>query len=1813
PLWHKSYYGSGAGYGQLPMGAFPAVRGRAVHGNQLTYQLDKIHAHVTEQLDKVYVTTGALDKVYVTTGALNEVYVTTGVQDEVYVTTTGVKDEVYVTTELKDEVCVTTHKQSDVFVTTDKQSEIYVTTDKQDEVCVTTDNQDEVYVTNDTQDEVYVTSDKQDDVYVTTDKRDEVYATTDEQDEVFVTMTEPGAEWQGFGLKPPTFDGHEEMGSEMSFVMRAYLGISMADAVHRLGVEGDAATKMMLFALVLTAKGSAQMLIRGAEDQNGALAWRALIKRYEAATAMRAQSIMTAILKVENFPSDLAGFEQCHSDMGARRQALRNGVRRVTKDWKPKVQERKVYSMMWNGMWLSFWTLADSCADEHVRGIRDSPRIILEFQAADVKQHIISVGKFCTKMESRAAWCDGKGGLLRHETAGLVKPKKTNDHYALECWTKMYVDMGVVHGEMALLAPIGAAVAAARPGEESEDGDAGPVAIPDDHETVDPRRQPVDYVDLFTREPLAEVIERHELTHYPAEPGCEICSQARTNDVARKKEDSRDELIPLLSFNYGQAGIEGDPVDFEFVLGSGAPTGGIWSTAIIPKVRDDVCPSSTSTTSSRGTHDCNCTQRGAAVFSFIMAVRARAIKDGICETFLMGQSERCNSQARGRADRVTQTVRHAAWLCNRCMVREGTNLTPFEKTHMLKHQKPTVAVGEAVICRRPGAQVNKLGLPRLEGIWPSGDARTGGHLIGAPTRACRPRAVKRKVEGRRWDKVLFDKMRSPKREREGGERSEGKKSMVATIQIINAAMLVSAGLHDHAVAFGDCSGAFHRAPLTEDRIFLEPPPEAGVPEGHVREALCAFPRSKGAPKAWEDHGADTMEELEMVRGHYDGCLFAKLSNSYAISGKTSLTDDVLKELGLETAKPSVLPETTNEMHMKSDEFKLDTVGHSCHRGMSGPTEKDLAGPQKMDRYLAGARDYKMQLLPNKGDIAVECWVGAEWADDKTDGISTRGGILKHHGCTILSWSRRQGCAALSLAESELHALGSGAAEALGLASLLEEWKEKPMLLAMSDSSSVLHIVKKRGPGQMKHAEMRFLALQQWREQGCTNEQRDLPDKHVRGIRDSLNVELKPGCSPNLTVADGALLRYYGSKTATLCIAGDRRIILEFQAADVKQHIMSVGKFCTKMENRAAWCDGKGGLLRHETAGLVKPKKTNDHYALECWTKMYVDMGVVHGEMALLAPIGAAVAAARPGEEGEDGDAGPVAVPDDRETVDPRRQPVDYVDLETREPLAEVIERHELTHYPAEPGREICSQARANDVARKKEDSRDELIPLLSFNYGQAGIEGDPVDFEFVLGSGAPTGGIWAIKETFLMGQSERCNSQARGRADRVTQAVRQAARLCNRCMVRGGANLTPFEKTHMLKHQKPTVGVGEAVICRRPGAQVNKLGLPWLEGIWPGGDARTGEHLIGTPTRARRPRAAKRKVESRRWDKELFDQMSRHLPGGRQQEDSVDHEGPRAARGLRGHDPSLPHLKAMLVSAGLHDHAVAFGDCSGAFHQAPLTEGRIFLEPPPEAGVPGGHVREALCAFPRSKGAPKAWEDHGADTMEELEMVRGHCDGCLFAKLSNRMMAGGGADDFLITGPSDEVDLLLEVMGERWKSADVVELTQNGDQAPFLNAQVEKVEGSYATSGETSLTDDVLKELGLETAKPSVLPKSDEFKLDTVGHSCHRTCVGKQFGLASRCPDIQRGIGVLSRGMSGPTEKDLRRPQKMDRYLAGARDYKMQLLPNKGDIAVECWVDAEWADDKTDGISTRGGILKHHGHMKHVGMRFLALQQWREQ
>ena len=52
--------------------------------------------------------------------------------------------------------------------------------------------------------------------------------------------------------------------------------------------------------------------------------------------------------------------------------------------------------------------------------LRDGRKISITFQVCEVKGHIMSVGKFCTKGIDRCATFTTRGGVLWHEEAGEV-------------------------------------------------------------------------------------------------------------------------------------------------------------------------------------------------------------------------------------------------------------------------------------------------------------------------------------------------------------------------------------------------------------------------------------------------------------------------------------------------------------------------------------------------------------------------------------------------------------------------------------------------------------------------------------------------------------------------------------------------------------------------------------------------------------------------------------------------------------------------------------------------------------------------------------------------------------------------------------------------------------------------------------------------------------------------------------------------------------------------------------------------------------------------------------------------------------------------------------------------------------------------------------------------------------------------------------------------------------------------------------------------------------------------------------------------
>ena len=103
--------------------------------------------------------------------------------------------------------------------------------------------------------------------------------------------------------------------------------------------------------------------------------------------------------------------------------------------------------------------------------------------------------------------------------------------------------------------------------------------------------------------------------------------------------------------------------------------------------------------------------------------------------------------------------------------------------------------------------------------------------------------------------------------------------------------------------------------------------------------------------------------------------------------------------------------------------------------------------------------------------------------------------------------------------------------------------------------------------------------------------------------------------------------------------------------------------------------------------------------------------------------------------------------------------------------------------------------------------------------------------------------------------------------------VRHQSYLRNRFVVRSSGR-TPFEELTMSKFQSPLLNFAEAVLAKESGVQEGKLGSSWDLGIWLGRSTRTNQHLVGTRVGVIKARTVKRRPETLKWDRELYDAMN---------------------------------------------------------------------------------------------------------------------------------------------------------------------------------------------------------------------------------------------------------------------------------------------------------------------------------------------------
>ena len=102
------------------------------------------------------------------------------------------------------------------------------------------------------------------------------------------------------------------------------------------------------------------------------------------------------------------------------------------------------------------------------------------------------------------------------------------------------------------------------------------------------------------------------------------------------------------------------------------------------------------------------------------------------------------------------------------------------------------------------------------------------------------------------------------------------------------------------------------------------------------------------------------------------------------------------------------------------------------------------------------------------------------------------------------WSRTQSTRALSTAEADCYAIVTGAAEALGMQSMVTDLGLNAQVRVWKDSNAAKVIAPRRGFGKTRHAELKCLWLQEVTKSGRVKTWREI-EELVRGVGGRTNV------------------------------------------------------------------------------------------------------------------------------------------------------------------------------------------------------------------------------------------------------------------------------------------------------------------------------------------------------------------------------------------------------------------------------------------------------------------------------------------------------------------------------------------------------------------------------------------------------------------------------------------------------------------------------------------------------------------------------------
>ncbi|CAE7728347.1 RE2 [Symbiodinium sp. CCMP2592] len=157
-------------------------------------------------------------------------------------------------------------------------------------------------------------------------------------------------------------------------------------------------------------------------------------------------------------------------------------------------------------------------------------------------------------------------------------------------------------------------------------------------------------------------------------------------------------------------------------------------------------------------------------------------------------------------------------------------------------------------------------------------------------------------------------------------------------------------------------------------------------------------------------------------------------------------------------------------------------------------------------------------------------------------------------------------------------------------------------------------------------------------------------------------------------------------------------------------------------------------------------------------------------------------------------------------------------------------------------------------------------------------------------------------------------------------------------------------------------------------------------------------------------------------------------------------------------------------------------------------------------------------------------------------------------------------DDGLLGGFEDQVDQTVGALKEKYKLECSPPLKEVGDQLRFLKRTLEVVPEGLRIVIDPKYVEKILQVLGISKPRSRKVPSTTDLtaldeteKLDAMWAGRYRAALGCLLYLAPDRPDAQYTIGVLARGMSSPTAKQLSHVMYLAEYLYYTRDYSLVL------------------------------------------------------